>query len=86
MPGLEIFRLISELLDFVGSSCSCGGMNPGPTFVEMASKLLAQTFANLDGAGKPTVSTSFTCQGETEDKSIANDFKAEMMNVIGGSR
>ena len=71
---------------FPGSSCSCGGMNPGPTFVEIGGHLLAQTFANLDAAGKPTVSTSFTCQGESEDKSLANDFKAEMMNVIGGSR
>ena len=61
-------------------------MNPAQTFVEIGGHLLAQTFANLDAAEKPTVSTSFTCQGESEDKSLANDFKAEMMNVIGGSR
>ena len=41
----------------------------------MAGKLLSQTFANLDIAGKPTISTGFTCQGESEDKSLANDFK-----------
>ena len=70
-----------------GSSCTCRGMmNPGPTFVEMAGKLLSKTFANLDSAGKATSSTGFTCQGETDDKSLANDFKAEMASVIGGSR
>ena len=49
-----------------GSSCTCRGMmNPGPTFVEMASKLLSKTFANLDSAGKATSLTAFTCQGES---------------------
>ena len=52
----------------------------------MAGKLLSQTFANLDGAGKATISTGFTCQGESEDKTFATDFQAEMSNLVGESR
>lgn len=70
-----------------GSSCSCNGLNnPGPTFVEMASKLLATTFANLDKSGKDIVSSAFQCTGENSDKTFHTDFKSEMMSVVGNSR